>query len=367
MKKICFIFNLGPHYRFPIYNEMGKELDCDIYLGDKVDKPLKTFDYVTLEGYKATLTNHFFGHFFWQSGTMKLLFLPYRYYIIGGSPYCINDWIFLIVGKLLNKKVISWSHGWKKDGGLLMNFVKKRFFSLFYYLMIYGEYAIDFMSAHGIERRKMVCIANSLDSKRNQEIRKTLKECDVFAKHFGNAYPVVIFSGRIQKSKKVELLLEAISLIKKSGSIVNIVLVGPVSYGYDIDRIVAHYGLQEQVWLYGECYDDVTLAKLFYNSTICVSPGPIGLLAIHALSFGCPVISHDNFSHQGPEFKSIQKGITGDFFEEDNVADLREKIEEWCSKSSLERKKIRRYAFEEIDRKWNVDYQIGVLKKVTTL
>jgi glycosyltransferase involved in cell wall biosynthesis len=223
------------------------------------------------------------------------------------------------------------------------------------------------MSAHGIDRRKMFCIANSLDSKRNLEIRKTLEESDVFVNHFGNSFPVVIFSGRMQKSKKIELLIEAVYKMKKSGKIVNVVLVGPVFSGYDIDEIIAKYGVQDQVWQYGECYDDTVLAELLYNSTVCVSPGFVGLLAIHSLSFGCPVITHNNFSHQAPEYECIKEGVTGDFFEEDNVIDLQEKMEEWCSKSSQERKEIRRCAFEEIDRKWNVDYQICMLKKVTTL
>ena len=58
--KICMITNIGPHYRYPIFEKISKELGCDFYLGDKVYLPIKTFNYKDLSGYKATLTNHFF-------------------------------------------------------------------------------------------------------------------------------------------------------------------------------------------------------------------------------------------------------------------------------------------------------------------
>lgn len=57
--KICMITNIGPHYRYPIFEKISKELGCDFYLGDKVYLPIKTFNYKDLSGYKATLTNHF--------------------------------------------------------------------------------------------------------------------------------------------------------------------------------------------------------------------------------------------------------------------------------------------------------------------
>ena len=123
-------------------------------------------------------------------------------------------------------------------------------------------------------------------------------------------------------------------------------------------------GVQQQVWMYGPCYDDHILGSLFYNAHICVSPGNVGLTAIHALSFGCPVITHDNFPYQGPEFEAIRPGITGDFFEQGNIEDLKKKIKKWISITKEEREKIRQQAFQEVDTKWNRHYQTEVLKQV---
>ena len=116
--------------------------------------------------------------------------------------------------------------------------------------------------------------------------------------------------------------------------------------------------------MYGPCYDDLLLGELFYNANVCVSPGNIGLTAIHSLSFGCPIITHGNFPYQGPEFEAIRPGITGDFFQQGNIEDLARTIKKWINISSKEREKIRERCFDEIDRKWNIHHQIEVIKEV---
>ena len=102
----------------------------------------------------------------------------------------------------------------------------------------------------------------------------------------------------------------------------------------------------------------------FYNSAVCVSPGNVGLTAIHSLTFGCPVITHDNFTMQMPEFEAIKEGVTGSFFKENDPKDLTSKIEFWIGKNEEERELVRTEAFKEIDRKWNVDSQIETLKNL---
>lgn len=43
---------------------------------------------------------------------------------------------------------------------------------------------------------------------------------------------------------------------------------------------------------------------------------------MHSMMFGCPVITHNNFNWQMPEYEAIKPGITGDFFKMDDVSDL---------------------------------------------
>ena len=145
---------------------------------------------------------------------------------------------------------------------------------------------------------------------------------------------------------------------------VNIVFVGADVDGVGLDKQAASLDIASQVWLYGPCYDDCTLGELFYNATVCVSPGNVGLTAIHALSFGCPVLTHGDFAHQMPEFEAICPGKTGDFFRKDDLEDMRNTIRKWITMDPAQREAARKNAYEEIDRKWNIHYQLEILKKV---
>ena len=362
--KICMITNIGPHYRYPIFEKISKELGCDFYLGDKVYLPIKTFNYKDLSGYKATLTNHFFGKFYWQSNSIKLLFKKYNTYILDGEPYCLSSWVILAISKLLSKHTIAWTHGWYGRESRLKKILKIVFFNLHTKLLVYNEYSIRLMEQEaGISPQKMYCIANSMDSDLEMKVRTKLKDTDIYHNHFNNNYPTIIYCGRIQKWKKLDMILDCMESLNQEGNPINVVFVGKDVDNVGLDIIAKRKRLDKQVWLYGPCYDDMLLGELFYNAYACVSPGNVGLTAIHALSFGCPIITHNNFAYQNPEFEAIIPGITGDFFEMDNAKDLKNKIEMWTQKDVISRNKTRIEAFKEIDRKWNINYQIKIIKE----
>ena len=196
--KICIITNIGTHYRYPIYKEIAKEFSCDFYLGDHVQTPIKTFEYNTLSGYKRTLKNKFFHNFYWQKGSVNLLYSNYKYYILDGEPYCLSSWVILFLAKLKKKKTIAWTHGWYGLENIIKKYIKKIFYNLHDILMVYNEYAIGLMKEVGITSQ-MYCIANSLDSDKEREIRKSMQYTSIYKDHFNNNYPTIIYCGRIQK------------------------------------------------------------------------------------------------------------------------------------------------------------------------
>lgn len=358
------ITNIGTHYRLPIFHEIEEHFDCDFYLGDKVQTPIKTFNYNELKRYKGTLHNVFFGKFYWQRKSVGLLNKDYEYYILDGEPYCLSTWAILLLAKIKGKKTISWTHGWYGRETKIKVIIKKNFYKFFSRLMVYSDYAIDLMKQVGISESKMYCIANSLDSDKEKEIRKQLKMTDIYSSHFHNHNPTIIYCGRIQKLKKLEMIIDALEILKSQDILINAVFIGKDVEDVNIDKYAEKKGLANQIWMYGPCYEDIRIGELFYNAHACVSPGNVGLTAIHSLSFGCPVITHGNFPYQCPEFEAIKPGITGDFFKQDDSNDLAKMILKWINISPEERERGRQEAFKEIDRKWNIHHQIDVLNKV---
>ena len=50
-----------------------------------------------------------------------------------------------------------------------------------------------------------------------------------------------------------------------------------------------------------------------------VSPGNVGLNAVHALSYGTPVITHNNVNNQMPEHETIIENFNGCFHKENDI------------------------------------------------
>ena len=127
-------------------------------------------------------------------------------------------------------------------------------------------------------------------------------------------------------------------------------------------RLYSELSVENQIWFYGPCYDEQKNAELLYNAAVCVCPAAVGLTAIHALSFGTPVVSNDEFDAQMPEFEAVKKDVTGSFYKADDTEDLAHEILRWTRKTPKERAKIREEARHEITESWSIAYQIGILR-----
>lgn len=369
--KCCLIYNFPQHYREAIFLEMDKMIGFDFYFGDYLDwaPDVKDFDVRKLEGFKGRVRNVriLFKHFIWQKNTVSLVFKNYEHYVLYGDPAYLSNWVIMILCRLLGKKTYLWTHGFNKG----LSWKGKLFNYPFYYLsnkvLLYSDFSRKVMIEKGITEKKMVCIYNSLDYNLQLQIRKNLTKTNVYSEHFQNNYPVLIYIGRIQKAKKIDLIFEAMVLLKAKGILCNFVVVGGDKEEVKLDEIAINTGLEDNTWLFGPCYDEKIIGELLYNSDVCISPGDIGLTAIHSLTYGTPVLTHSDFENQGPEFEAIQPGISGDFFMKDNTEDLGKKIENWISANEIERNKTRNLAYKIVDEKYNPGYQIRVMKEALNI
>jgi len=365
--KYCLIYNFPQHYREAIFKKMDDELNCDFYFGDKLDwaPDIKPMCFNNLKGFKKTFKNiKFFNLFVWQVGAIKLVFKDYDYYILYGDPFYISNYFIVILAKILGKKTYLWTHGLYQDLKWKSKIINFPFYYLSTKVLLYGNYSRNKMIKSGFNEEKLLCIYNSLSYYEQIEIRKSLTEGMIYKKHFKNSYPVLIYIGRIQKVKKINLIVEAISFLKEKGINVNLVVVGDDNEGVDLLSYIENLNLSDNIWIYGSCYEEQKIGELIFNADVCVSPGNIGLTAIHSLTYGTPAITHNNFQNQMPEFEAIIEGFTGGFFVENEVADLSMVIKEWINLDGTHRDRIRDNCYKVIDESYNPNYQINLIKSL---
>ena len=360
--RLCCIFNLAAHYRTVIYKMIDEHFSPDFFIGDTVGSPMKTMDNNQLNGFKKILLHkNLLGPLYWQKGEVTLVFKPYKHFLMTGNPNCLSSWLLLFFARILNKKTYLWTHGYYGDEKGLKLWLKNIFFSLGNKVFLYGDYAKNIMLEQGFSEKKLVPVYNSLDYDAQLSVRKKLSYTTIYKEKFKNDNPTIIYVGRIQKVKRIDLLVDAVDLLLRQGFRCNLVIVGK-EVDYSISEKIQKQGLSATVWQYGPCFDETVLGELFYNASVCVSPGNIGLTAMHALMYGTPCVTHNNFKNQMPEFEAIEDNVTGTFFKENDIDSLIDAIKKWCSISVEERQIVRKKAYQIIDSKYNPYYQINVFR-----
>ena len=361
---ICCIFNNPSHYRSGIYRLMEQKLNCDFFFGNISKDSIKRMDYAFFRKKPVDFHTLRFGVFNWISGSFSLVFKPYKKYVLTGDIFCISNWLILIIAKLSGKKTYLWTHGWYGDENIGKIVLKKIFFGLSSGIFLYGDYAKNLMIKNGICANKLHVIYNSMDYHQQLTVRNSLGTSTVFQDYFGNNNPVIIFTGRLNKGKKLELLIEAHHRLYQLGYFYNIILLGDGSEIEYLKSRVNTLNMERFFWFYGACYDESTIGNFYYQASICVSPGNIGLTAIHSMMFGCPAITHSDYCNQGPEFEIIELGKTGDFFINGDINSLVNTIKEWIKNNYPKSDSLKQRCFDVIDTKYNPDNQIKIFKEV---
>lgn len=367
MVKLCFVTNYASHYHLAKWQLLAKEFDVDFVFEHDMSKAkgVKQMDLSLVNAKTITVKNFYFrNHMIWQHGIIKMAFKKdYDRFIVTEEVTCISSWImaFIVKFKKHQKFYRGDGHGWYGNEGVIKRIIKKLAFRLSDGEFVYGNYARNIMIKNGLDGNKIWVVHNSLNHAEQLKYRGYIS--DIYRKHFGNNNPVLLFIGRLISSKRLDMILSALERIRSERVECNCVFIGDGEMKRELMEETNRKKLNQQVWFYGACYSEREISELITNASLCVSPGNIGLTAMHSLVYGTPVITSNDFSNQGPEFEAVKPGITGDFFEAGNVDDLSQKIMSWLQMYQ-DREQIRENCYQEIDNYWTPEFKVNVIKKV---
>lgn len=365
MKRLCNCFSNPSLYRESIYKKMDDTFDCDWYFGDN-PHDVKLFDTNTLKRVGFLHVSNAGHRIFCTFGLLRLLFdKRYDDYFMYLSTWDLCAWIFLLLKRFFfhSKRVSLWCHGWYGKESYWEAKLKRFMYDSVDRIFCYGDYARNLLVNMGYSGDKVCAIHNSLDYDRQLAIRSKLQTSDIYKQYFKNDNPVLIFIGRQTKVKRLDLLLEALYLLREQGHSYNLILVGDGTEQRMLRKITEEKKMESNVWFFGACFDEQTNAELIYNADLCVAPGNVGLTAMHTMVFGTPVVTHDSFEYQMPEFEAIKAGVTGAFFKYNDVNSMAETIVEWFSLHKEDRNQVRESCYQEIAENWTPDFQLKVIKE----
>ena len=371
-EKILFITNFFPSYRKSIWKKLlnNKKSDVIFYFDPIQNEGIQVEELFfsesnKVDSFKEVKNFYFFGRVIWQSRIVReCLSGSFKQAIFLGDMNILSTWISLLICRLRRKKTILWTHGFYGNE----NYIKRQLRILFYSIgnkyLLYEQRGKKLMIRAGFDANKIFVIYNSLDYElqkkyfENYQKNNTKRE---FAFFKNSKLKTILFLGRLTSVKKIDLLIKSLNKLNSKRVNFNLLIIGEGSQKSSLKKI-AKEGLEKGwIYFYGKTYKESELSKLIYFSDLMVSPGNTGLNAVHALSYGTPVGTHNNFYKQMPEAAIIEDQKTGFFFNENDSDDLSLNIDLWFSKFDINLTQAERRRI--IDEKYNPEYQIKVMQK----
>lgn len=376
--KVAIIDGIAAHYRLALFQKLSQQIDTEysFFASKKTINGIAIIDpnlaevAVSEGGLNWTFLNNIvvFKRIVWQKDVLQIAAKKdFNIFIFIGEFHVLSTWIAVAICKLRKKKVVFWGHGSYGNEKFIKKYLRQLFNKLPDAYLLYNQRAKELLIEEGLKNENLFLINNSLDYDAHIQIRESIiDEATSSLKKslfpMSDGLPTLLFIGRLTKEKKIDQLINSIDILHRRGKKVNCLIIGTGDEDLFLKKLVISLNLEEYVYFYGSSYNESENGLLLSMADCCVSPGNVGLTAIHSMSFGTPVIAHNDLSNQGPEVSSIIENQTGELFERNNVDNLADKIIELIFEKGKTHYKDN--CIKIVDDYYNPYYQINVFRSV---
>lgn len=255
-----------------------------------------------IRSYKGNYFKFSFNRIHWIAKLHKII-KEFDVIIVGFDPHWIN---LFFSAFYYNKKIIYWGHGTGNSRiiRVIRGFLAKRAKSL----ITYDLNGKSELMGLGVDPNKIFVAHNTQYVPNHEDLS-------------GNAKDLFLFTGRIQKRKALEEVLEAFALVRKLlPKDVKIVIIGDGRFIDELKLKSKILNLENETKFLSGTTDDTILKEYFAKAYAYVSPGHVGLGVLHSFAYGVPVITYSGRNH-APEFSNIENDING-YIVQPNVKSL---------------------------------------------
>lgn len=290
MKKVLLYQSQIPHYRRPIFEELGKRVDLTIAYTNGECQSGTNYSVKKIKMYRIPKVGYWHGlglvRLAKQSDVMISMLAP---------GYLDVDHIKCFAP---NIKHIRWGIGVQAGyetrfdspigADIFLKIVRASDAALFYSAYPRNKYA-----RIGVAPEKMFVANNTV----------AVEKVNVMTERKS-----IIFVGTLYAQKRVDLLLDAYAqAVSKCECIPNLVIVGDGDERGKLMVQAQGLNIADRVSFKGKIEDEIILSQLFSESIACISPDQAGLTVLKSMGYGVPFITMKDAITGGEIFNIIDK------------------------------------------------------------
>lgn len=338
MKKVIILQPVMAHYRRSFFKNLqnNKEYLVEFIAGNEyLDiKKCEPFEYTALKYRTLRLGAHQF--FFLRKSLRHIKNAKPDIIVSGGVDFhLLHTLLIFIYFRLICKKdFFWWSHATTEKHGKFGLWIRKQFYTKASGILTYSRKGKTDLVEIGINPKKIEVLGNSINTEDYGFLKHNYKKPKAFSNYLN-----IVFSGRINKGKRLDILINALHLVHKRNEFdfrCNIIGGGDIA---ELEELTNSLELADKVWFTGPKYNN-DIVEYFANADLMVYPHAIGLSLLQAFSYGIPVITSEKNTNHGPEIELLKTGTTGDFYADLNPHELAKAIVKWNNTLQTSREKI---------------------------
>lgn len=324
-KRILIIQRVLTPYRFRFFQALARSPHLDLALANGDPTPESALESVKTpdEALHFYVCNRFLGKnewVVWSSGLLRLI-TPARFDVIIAefNPRILSNLVACALARIRGLRFIWWGHGIspRSRSSSLITGIRLALIKWSDAVILYEESMATHLIECGVPKAKLFVARNTIDTDQIEQLRAAGYPEERFR---------ILYVGRLIISKKLLLLVRAFAVACPNLlACTRLTIVGDGPERAALATEIEHLGLTDRVDLIPGTYDEHQLALYFNTAWLSIAPGPVGLLAIHSLAYGVPVVVSKDEPH-GPEFAVLQHGTNAEIIPSDSVPALRDAI-----------------------------------------
>jgi len=344
--KVYLIQEIIPSYRVPVFRRLSDQEDVDLtVLYSREARAMKKENLKSsndISGFRHVRTGLLdFGRYTFQPGVLFRILSGRPDVVIAGQAGRLDRLLLLVLCKMLGIRFLWFLGGVPyiedrqikrhEQRGLLNRWLKhfnpKPALTLKANgLIAYSRHAKQYYVERGFRENSVWVAPNSPDTTALYRYKdEWLSHPGLLSterKRFAPSGEKVLFIlGRLNKARKLDTLLQALSKLQDAGQAVSLVVIGDGGERQNLEKLARDLKLKN-IYFEGAIYDERELAKYFAVCDIFVTPGVSSMAIKMAMLFGVPVVT----VNYGLEVHDVQEGVNGCIFPMGDVNALTGKL-----------------------------------------
>ncbi len=249
----------------------------------------------------------------WSAGSWAVARSGYDVAAMGFHLHDLGIWLVILARLSTGRPRIALCGHYQlwSDGGLLARAkcaARRALARMADAVLPYTEGGAAACRKAGVAGDRIFVIRNTIDVERSRRAHAQVTSTDIQAwrDSLGIAEaPIFLFVGAFYAAKRIDLAARAVATLRAQGHNCVFVAIGD---GAERVRLEAAYPPQTGARFLPAEFDEDRLAVAFAAAHAVVVPDAVGLIAVHALSYGVPVVTCATGTAHGPEIEYLVDG-----------------------------------------------------------